>query len=680
MQLEAAQGARNGICVTLTPNKNLASLSDGGGVRFVAFTIRGLTGFATDTQELNLFKLDGTTALADLPATDFFCPTEACTGTTDNKANFNAVTSELSFFLKVGNTMLKDTEYAFCFQVSNPKNAMSCKSAVIAAKDIDTAAVDAVVFTMTQDTGMLSTFPPGSKCAGYTAPRSFSTATLRVDSSVSGFESTCIIELVTNYKISAQKTITFTGLTGFRALGQGTAGEAADVDFLTVTENGVHAVDLGNKGSWDGTSVLTFTTGSTADATELKTWGALDSTVTTKRYMYEISFKLRNPAVAQAGPAVSVSVSDGFSPQAVDTGLAYYSSMRRRTARAAAEPRRALVGAISFTYTALSALYGGESLVIDLPHYTGEDGAIFGVSSSPSDAFSTYATSAEWVANGVSEKKGRATFTNGFVAKGNDKSGTAGVNGVLILDSDDTGYDQNKESWFSEGSIWQGKVVDDTTNNLDPVYDGIQNVYKLVGSTALMVGSTNRALSGTILSCKSGDVTQSRFVLTTANSTDTSAVVQVLDPECTQTDCQSAVRVVLFVCAHCSARSFIRTRRSPQVLVDQAFDLTPDGTSPNFFSTCTLAYKHQVGKYTGHKVMLENGKEYTMKQGAGPFYQACPQRPAKLPSSAWDLWSKMSSITICTDVVASRLARAQGKTSRAPFWTTRSTPCTPSSS
>ena len=80
-----------------------------------------------------------------------------------------------------------------------------------------------------------------------------------------------------------------------------------------------------------------------------------------------------------------------------------------------------------FTFKATSAVYGGESIVIDLPHYTGADGAVFGVTSYPNLAFTTYRSSNELADNGISHNRARAIFTTGFVATGSDHSGTAGV-------------------------------------------------------------------------------------------------------------------------------------------------------------------------------------------------------------------------------------------------------------
>ena len=128
------------------------------------------------------------------------------------------------------------------------------------------------------------------------------------------YETHAIVELVTNFKIESQKVITISGLSGFKAKGQGSAIEVLTfcfcfslslslslsqhlqplslsvslslshhlqplslsptpktltqpvvVDLLSFTADGAHAVDIGEEGSWDGTSVLTFTTGSDAD-------------------------------------------------------------------------------------------------------------------------------------------------------------------------------------------------------------------------------------------------------------------------------------------------------------------------------------------------------------------------------------------------------------------------------
>ena len=62
-------------------------------------------------------------------------------------------------------------------------------------------------------------------------------------------------------------------------------------------------------------------------------------------------------------------------------------------------------GDTTFTYVAAQPIYGGESIVLDLPHYTGTDGAVFGVTSMPSDAFTTYGTSNDLADNGIDEDK-----------------------------------------------------------------------------------------------------------------------------------------------------------------------------------------------------------------------------------------------------------------------------------
>ena len=75
--------------------------------------------------------------------------------------------------------MFKDTDYSFCFQITNPDAEMPCKAVVITVKDSSISTRAAPSFTMTQDTGALPGYPAGSKCAGYTAPRGFTRATFR---------------------------------------------------------------------------------------------------------------------------------------------------------------------------------------------------------------------------------------------------------------------------------------------------------------------------------------------------------------------------------------------------------------------------------------------------------------------------------------------------------------------
>ncbi|KAJ1469204.1 hypothetical protein T484DRAFT_1919534 [Baffinella frigidus] len=274
-----------------------------------------------------------------------------------------------------------------------------------------------------------------------------------------------------------------------------------------------------------------------------------------------------------------------------------------------------------FTFKAASAIYGGESIVIDLPHYTGADGAVFGVTSSPSTAFTTYLSSTELADNKISQDKSRAMFTGGYVATGSDKSGTADVAGTLILDSDDTGYSENKDNWFAEGNIWEGKasltevatitapadsygsavaayfinatlphmITVATVTALADSYGGSAVAAYFINATALVgYGATDTewapfggrtsngepdadddALAGTIMTCMAAEVTQSRYILEGSNTWTT-------------------------------------------VYVERAFTIAT--------TACGIAYKSTVGKYTGHTVMMENGMEYTMKQGGGPFY------------------------------------------------------------
>ncbi|KAJ1489095.1 hypothetical protein T484DRAFT_1781159, partial [Baffinella frigidus] len=315
------QNKLNAICVTLRTNKDLQSIPSGGGSRFVAFTIKGLDGFQTDSQDLAIRTATtlsgvsaGTTAVTSGTADigDFFCPTAECASGQENKLAFDEVKGEASFFLKSSKTMKQDSNYSFCFQMTNPKRVMACKTATISAKDPATSTAAAIEFTMTQDTS--------TKCAGFTTVRSFSRATFRVDSNVTGHESTAFVELIANYKVSTQTAITISGLSGFTAKGQGAISEVVAVDLLSFTANGLHDVAIGNSGTWDGTSTLTFTTGGSPTSV-LDSYTALDSTPTGD-FVYVMSFKIVNPAVAQAAPRVSITVSDAFVQHEVESGLA----------------------------------------------------------------------------------------------------------------------------------------------------------------------------------------------------------------------------------------------------------------------------------------------------------------------------------------------------------------------
>jgi len=84
-QVVAQQGKVNALCVTLKPNKDLTTIVSGGGSGFVAFTIKGLTGFQTDDQDLAIRTATtvagvsaGTTAVTTTTVTigNLFCKTE----------------------------------------------------------------------------------------------------------------------------------------------------------------------------------------------------------------------------------------------------------------------------------------------------------------------------------------------------------------------------------------------------------------------------------------------------------------------------------------------------------------------------------------------------------------------------------------------------------------------------
>ena len=71
-QLQSTPGASNPICVTLKSNKALSITASGAANRFVAFTITGLKGFATNGQGLKMVDTSGETALASTDRTGAF--------------------------------------------------------------------------------------------------------------------------------------------------------------------------------------------------------------------------------------------------------------------------------------------------------------------------------------------------------------------------------------------------------------------------------------------------------------------------------------------------------------------------------------------------------------------------------------------------------------------------------
>ena len=241
-QKTSQPGARNAICVTLATNVDLSTTQAGDANRFVAFTLTGLTGFQTDGQSLTIRKTDGETHVGDAAGTDLdsgdvqnrFCLTSSsttagCAANENNQVKFTEETGEAEFYLSKGASggMTAGTDYAFCFQVTNPKEKSECRDVSIKVKDASTSTANAVTFPVDLDSG--------SACPGVTTDRAFTTATVRSSSNVTAMSTGVFVELSPNYKIAASAVVTIAGLNGFMAVSQATAGDEAEIDVNVVS-------------------------------------------------------------------------------------------------------------------------------------------------------------------------------------------------------------------------------------------------------------------------------------------------------------------------------------------------------------------------------------------------------------------------------------------------------------
>ncbi|EKX52871.1 hypothetical protein GUITHDRAFT_101325 [Guillardia theta CCMP2712] len=119
---------------------------------------------------------------------------------------------------------------------------------------------------------------------------------------------------------------------------------------------------------------------------------------------------------------------------------------------------------VVFTVTPQLNLYEGDMLLVNLPAYDVITGPIFGVTSSPNPAFSTFSTQLEWELNYNEKDRARAYVSNGWAADGNrHRSGDGDVDGLFVLSPDDEGYNKNKDLCWSRVSCPWGLPDSDVT-------------------------------------------------------------------------------------------------------------------------------------------------------------------------------------------------------------------------
>ena len=119
---------------------------------------------------------------------------------------------------------------------------------------------------------------------------------------------------------------------------------------------------------------------------------------------------------------------------------------------------------VVFTVTPQHNLYEGDMLFLNLPAYDVITGPIFGVTSSPNPAFTTFSTQLEWELNYHEKDRARAYVSNGWVADGNrHRSGDGDVDGLFVLSPEDDGYNKNKDLCWSRVSCPWGFPDSDIT-------------------------------------------------------------------------------------------------------------------------------------------------------------------------------------------------------------------------
>ena len=595
-QTSSAPGARNSLCVTLAPRTTLSSTSSGAAQRFVSFTITGLTGFNTDAQSLSL--LDSSTAKAMVAAADLsgsanpvnnvFCKTAASTNTgcaagESNVLSFAAATGEATFFLSngLGVEMTKGSSYSFCFQVTNPTAASDCKNVSIAVKDSTSASP--VTFAMTM--------AAGAACPGYTSAPTI-TGNIRSNSNVTGMPVGVFVEMTTNYKFDAASVITITGLGGYSATNNASV-------YVVITRNGLIFSAGGSASLKDGALQITLATAIAAADPYANEGDLRAGSPPEEGAVFEFYVELLNPASEQTAGAVSAT-SSGFSANAIASG---YDAAQRRAWRSG----HGGGGELEFKFTPKESMVGGESLILDLPHYSAElEGPMFGITASH-PAFVTYATQDDWEQNGVATSKARATFTNGFVADGSSMASRSQINGVdglfTLATADASGILSNKPGWFSEGTLWEGTIAG--IAGAAVTYPAAADGHYAISTTSSKFNTpstTNptateieaNALVGMRLTCSA----------TTPNTADTSIFGK-----------STYVTESAYILENTAGGAYILVE-SP---FSAAFGAWAAGTV--MAAQCRIEYKHAVGKYTGMTVMFDNGKEFAIKQGAGAVYQ-----------------------------------------------------------
>ncbi|EKX33061.1 hypothetical protein GUITHDRAFT_120756 [Guillardia theta CCMP2712] len=173
--------------------------------------------------------------------------------------------------------------------------------------------------------------------------------------------------------------------------------------------------------------------------------------------IYTVQLQLVNQGTAASAQALTVTSGLSFVSATLDSG---YEVRAKSSMQLQEQPSRDVV----FTVTPEHNLYEGDMLLVNLPAYDVVTGPIFGVTSSPNPAFTTFTTQLEWELNYYQEDRARAYISNGWVADGNrHRSGDGDVDGLFVLSRDDDGYNKNKDLCWSRVSCPWGLPDSDIT-------------------------------------------------------------------------------------------------------------------------------------------------------------------------------------------------------------------------
>eukprot|EP00960_Hanusia_phi_P002221 63689-Hanusia_phi.AAC.1 len=162
--------------------------------------------------------------------------------------------------------------------------------------------------------------------------------------------------------------------------------------------------------------------------------------------VYTVQVQLTNSQTRSSASPLTVASTPWFSQVDVKSGMdGSETSLKFESA-----------SSIVFTVTPQENLYEGDLLYVNLPHYEVESGPLFGITSSPNPAFTTFSAQLEWELHYGEEDRARAYITNGWVADGNrQRSGDGDVDGLFVISPGDEGYKKNKDlCWSRKSCPW----------------------------------------------------------------------------------------------------------------------------------------------------------------------------------------------------------------------------------